>query len=674
MFRRIAWLVHFIWIGLLLAAVLFNRYQLKDEVLALAKQSAELSFTHIKNISRWNLSSEGIYTPVVTSGPDQVVTKDGMRLQRMVTSQILGHIQSSSITTGVRSRIIGLDPINSDNLPDEWEKTQLEASTDTVELIEAQTTLEGEPYYRVIHPLQSRPECLTCHEVTRENQNFSMGAFSVLVPLQPIKETLYRKELWFSVNMLILWFFGFFGIEITTRTILKRIKLRDKAREDLTRANNVYDALVATTHAIINQLPQQKLFEKVCEVAVQYGGFKLAWVGIVNKESKLVESVARSGSMGRYVQEITVSVDSDSEYGGGPTSIAIRENRPVIVKNFIQELSGTPWYEPAMRAGIRSSAAFPIVFQNTVIGAFKLYADKTDYFSERLIELLKQMSFDISFALDNLDKQQQFLEAQKLNQTLIDALPYPALLARFSDQRVVIANRKALEMGVVVGEVNSCCALPEKNTSDDLQVKERQRKDGQWDMICWCPVDDDNQGDLYLHFAVDITKRKKQENEINDIANRDHLTGLSNRRYFNEKLERRLRADAEKKTDIFSLLLIDLNGFKLVNDTHGHLVGDQLLIKIGQRLQGVLREGDTLCRWGGDEFVIMLPGSDHDQAQYLSVRLQNTFSQPFKLGQLDIESSCSIGAVTYPQDGTNAEQLLKAVDQQMYAAKRVFYQ
>lgn len=676
-FRRFAWLAQIVWCALLVAALLFNHYQHKDELLALAKQSAELSFSHIDDIRRWNLNNAGIYTPTEHPGPDQVVTVDGMRLQHLVTSQLLSQMQSYNKgnidPSGVHSRITGLDPINIANKPDQWERQQLEVSKNSFDPIAALTTIGANPYYRVMRPIPSGPQCLDCHQPTALNSNATMGAFSVSVPLLPIEATLRNKQIGIAVSLFILWLIGSIGIATTTKNILKRIKHSDKVREELCRSNNLYNALVATNYAIVKQLPRQKLFEKVCEVAVRYGEFKLAWVGIINEDTQQVESVARAGSMGQYVNDITVSVDPDSEHGRGPTSVAIREDRPIIVENFLKQLVGTPWYEPAHRAGIRSSAAFPIKFQDKVIGAFKLYADRTDFFSEKLISLLEQMTSDISFALDNLEQQQKFLAAQKLNQTLIDALPYPALLARYSDQRVVIANRKALEMGIVIGEVNNCCQLPERRTGNDLQVKERQRQDGQWDMICWCPVNEDEKSDLYLHFAVDITDRKRQEAQINDIANRDVLTGLTNRRYFNERLREELNTTDGHSVPPFTLVLIDLNGFKLVNDTYGHPVGDKLLIQISRRLQAVLRDCDTLCRWGGDEFVIMLPNGSSEQVQTLAKRLSSTFDQPFKLGQLKITSSCSIGLASYPENGSTADQLLQAVDNAMYASKREYY-
>jgi len=678
LFQRFSWLAQIVWAAVLLFALFFNRYQYKEEVLALAKQSAALSLAQIDNIRRWNMNNEGIYTPTATEGPDQLVTTDGMRLQHLVTSQLLSQMQrynkDGAVISGVYSRIIGLDPINPDNRPDSWERIQLEASKNSFEPISELTNVGDKPYYRVIRPIPSGPQCLDCHAPTPLNSNSTMGAFSVLVPLLPIEATLRNKNVGLAVSLFTLWLIGSIGIATTSRSIRKRVKLRDKAREELCRSNNLYNALVATNHAIVKQLPRQKLFEKVCEVAVRYGEFKLALVGIVNEKTKQVESVARCGSMGQYVNEITVSIDPDREDGRGPTSVAIREGRPVIVENFLEQVEGTPWYEPAKRIGIRSSAAFPISFKGKVIGAFKVYADKTDFFSERLIGLLEQMGSDLSFALDNIEQQQQFIAAQKLNQTLIDALPYPALLARYSDQRVVIANRKALEMGIVIGEVNNCCQLPENYTSNDLQVKERQRQDGQWDMICWCPVNEDDKGDLYLHFAVDITDRKKQEAQINDIANRDALTGLTNRRYFDEKLRAELSPVDGTRVEPFSLILIDLNGFKDVNDTHGHPIGDQLLIQISRRLQTVLRDCDILCRWGGDEFVIMLPKSTADQVQALAQRLNNTFEQPFKLGHLKIISSCSIGLASYPENGSSADELLQAVDQDMYTSKRRYYE
>lgn len=664
-FYRMAWFVQFIWAFLLCAALGIQHYQSQQEVLALAHQSATLSFDYNNSIRRWNLHTGGVYLPTNETGPLQVTTNDGLRLQQTVAAQMISQIQQFSSQDGVQTKITSLNPINPINAADQWERVQLEKEHP---VFVSQVTLDnGLEYYRTFNPIPSDDQCFTCHDQQYNSRNAIDGALSIQVPLQPLKVMLRTKLIGTTVSLFLLWILGTIGIATMTRSLIKRIRARDKAQQLMAHSKNLYSALSATNKSIAKQLPQTELFQEVCDIAIKFAGFKLAWVGMVDDETQHVKPVARSGSMTDYIDEINVSINPLVSEGKGPTSVAIRENKAVIVSNFLQELRGTTWHDPAQRNGIRSSAAYPICSNGVAIGALKVYADQTDFFNDELNELMQQMANDLSFAIDHLEQQSQLAHSQTLNQTLIDALPYPALLARYSDQRVITANRKALEMGIVVGEVNHCCQLPDQCDNDQINVKEKQREDGRWDMICWCPVDESNNGDIYLHFAVDITDRKKQESDTIDMAHHDALTGLFNRRYLNTQLEQSLQ---QNLTIPFSLILLDLNGFKQVNDQYGHVTGDKLLIQVSRRLRGVLRDCDILCRWGGDEFVIMFPNRLLTIDDDLVHRILNIFNQPFQFDNGLITSSTSIGLATFPEQGHTAEELLKAADHNMYLHKQ----
>ena|GEM_PF-911016 len=663
-FYRIAWIAQFIWAALFIGVLVVQHHQSEQEVLALAQQSATLSFTHNDNVRRWNLHTNGVYLPTEKEGPQQIITRDGMRLQRTVPAQMLSQMQEYSSDDSVQSKITSLAPINSANIPDPWERQLLETKQQSP--VSQIVTDDGQAYYRSFHPIPSTDQCLSCHDNAHTTNGSIDGALSIRVALKPLRMMLRTKVIATTVSLFSLWFLGGIGIATTTRSLIKRIQSRDKALLKMVHSKNLYSALSATNQSIAKQTSQEQLFQDVCDIATTFAGFKLAWVGLVDKESKQVQPVARAGSMDDYIDEINVSIDPDKPDGKGPTSIAIRENRPVVISNFLQELRGTLWYEPAQRNGIRSSAAYPICADGIAIGALKVYADQTDFFNDELNELMQQMAKDLSLAIDHFEQQSQLERSQTLNQTLIDALPYPALLARYSDQRVITANRKALEMGIVIGEINHCCQLPEQQSGDQIKVKEKQREDGRWDMICWCPVDESNDGDIYLHFAVDITDRKKQESHVIDMAHHDTLTGLYNRRYLNNQLEQTL---GQENPDPFTLILLDLNGFKQVNDQYGHLTGDKLLIQVSRRLSGVLRNCDTLSRWGGDEFVIMIPNRLLTLNHNLVQRIIHVFDQPFQFEHGLITSSTSIGLATYPGDGNTAEALLKAADNNMYQDK-----
>ena len=152
-----------------------------------------------------------------------------------------------------------------------------------------------------------------------------------------------------------------------------------------------------------------------------------------------------------------------------------------------------------------------------------------------------------------------------------------------------------------------------------------------------------------------------------DMAVTDSLTGLYVRRYFMVKLQEELLR-AERYKNILSILMADLDGFKNINDTYGHDAGDRVLNAIGKFLQQNIRDVDVVARYGGDEFVIMIPEAAEDAAYILSERLRKQFSE-LKLEKMP-PITISLGIATYPLDGTELEDLIKKADSAMYAAKR----
>jgi diguanylate cyclase (GGDEF)-like protein/PAS domain S-box-containing protein len=178
-------------------------------------------------------------------------------------------------------------------------------------------------------------------------------------------------------------------------------------------------------------------------------------------------------------------------------------------------------------------------------------------------------------------------------------------------------------------------------------------------------------GDVHEIVTVtrDVTVRRAREAQVEQLAFNDPLTGLANRRSFQSSAERRLR-EATQSERMLSLLYLDLDCFKLVNDTMGHAVGDDLLTQVAERLRSSVREGDVLARLGGDEFAVLLPQADAAQAAALAQRILDQFAQPFLLRGGPVYVTTSIGIACAPGDGATIEDLLKHADVAMYRAKR----
>ncbi|WP_440055046.1 EAL domain-containing protein [Pseudoalteromonas sp. T1lg65] len=176
---------------------------------------------------------------------------------------------------------------------------------------------------------------------------------------------------------------------------------------------------------------------------------------------------------------------------------------------------------------------------------------------------------------------------------------------------------------------------------------------------------------LYAAIFSDITERKNAEEKIARLAYFDELTGLPNRRLFYDRLSMAL-ASAHRYHQQLSVMFIDLDRFKEVNDSLGHSAGDKLLVKVSERIKAILKEGDTLARLGGDEFVVLLTEvNGMSDVVTFAEQVLEALSIPFQLGEIPVTATASLGAAIYPDDGKDTETLLKHADVAMYRSKEV---
>lgn len=182
--------------------------------------------------------------------------------------------------------------------------------------------------------------------------------------------------------------------------------------------------------------------------------------------------------------------------------------------------------------------------------------------------------------------------------------------------------------------------------------------------------DPDDKADRVLALGLDITERVRLEEQLERNAHFDALTGLANRTLFMQRLHQAVAQD-ENTNQGFALLFLDLDGFKTVNDSHGHPCGDELLKFIGQRLSGITGANDTVGRLGGDEFALLLPDADSAEAAFLAAEhYLQAFDEPLLLCGARHRLGASIGIALAPEHGRSADELLASADRAMYRAKR----
>ncbi len=174
----------------------------------------------------------------------------------------------------------------------------------------------------------------------------------------------------------------------------------------------------------------------------------------------------------------------------------------------------------------------------------------------------------------------------------------------------------------------------------------------------------------YVAVVSDMTERRAAEETIRFQATHDALTSLANRTYFMSTLNKALEAARSKRQQV-AVLFVDLDGFKPVNDDHGHGTGDLLLAAVARRLERCTRKSDLVARIGGDEFTIFVEGPQVARvARRIGETIVRRLAEPFHLDGKDLELGCSVGIAVFPEDGDNVDALVGAADKAMYEAKQ----
>jgi diguanylate cyclase (GGDEF)-like protein/PAS domain S-box-containing protein len=243
------------------------------------------------------------------------------------------------------------------------------------------------------------------------------------------------------------------------------------------------------------------------------------------------------------------------------------------------------------------------------------------------------------------------------------------LLKVGTSHQAVIADR--VSRGILQGDTSTTAAQRKLASLDQLpkdsaSCRVDEFADGRFILVTRQPMD----GGGWLATHEDITERRRAEAEIVHLARHDALTGLANRAEFNARLQaasKRLKRSGGTVT----VMMVDLDKFKVVNDTYGHPAGDQLLIEVGRRLQSTVRETDAVARLGGDEFAIIQEGgaNQHEDAIALALRIIAAISEPFDLNGNRASLGTSVGIVLAPEHESDPEGLLKRADLALYDAK-----
>lgn len=462
------------------------------------------------------------------------------------------------------------------------------------------------------------------------------------------------------------------------------------------RLKHLYAALSQCNQAIVRATNKEELFPILCQDAIQFGGMKMAWIGIVDESSEYLKATSFYGDGTDYLDGLLISCDPTNPTAKGPTGRAFHENQSIWCQDFQNDPLTSQWHERGQKYHWGSSAALPLTCNGKVVGVFTLYSEAIGAFDEAARKLLEEMAMDISFALDSFERdtaRKEAEEALQKNQShllaiienepecvkLVDPLGAllemnPAGLAMLEAESLEEAQKYSLIDYLLPEWRAPFIALHKSVMNGNNALLEFEIKGlkgtRRWLETHATPLrDSDGKVTMLLGITRDTTERKNNEEKIRYLANFDNLTGLPNRTQLALKIKH-LLSMAKRNNQQIAVMFLDLDRFKDINDSLGHSIGDTVLIESAARLTSFLREEDTIARLGGDEFIIILPDTQIDGASQVAQKLLDAFQSSFHIGDHELSISASIGIALYPNDGDDFETLYKNADTAMYRAKQ----
>ncbi len=376
--------------------------------------------------------------------------------------------------------------------------------------------------------------------------------------------------------------------------------------------------------------------------------------------------------------------------GQGPCGWVAQNRRPLIMQNI--QPSTDPNAEMAHSVGLKAYACHPLIAQNEFVGTLAFGSRRRTEFSQDELAVIETVCSQVAVSLKRMRADDKLHGSEERYRALYEDNPsmYFTLDAQGS---ILSVNRFGSEyLGFSNAEMVGQSVLMLFHEEDRQSVLEqfqayvanpshlpahwefrKVRKDGS---VLWVSeavrcVKNAQGNTVVLIVCDDITERKRVEERMRHEAFHDALTGLANQARFHALLTQAITAARHRENGQFAVLFIDLDRFKVVNDSLGHMIGDQLLIAIARRLEASLRPCDALARFGGDEFTVLLGDiSNPAEAVRVTNLIHEVFLEPFLLpGGHEIYSSASIGIALSTPDLEKPEEILRDADIAMYRAK-----
>lgn len=630
-----------------------------------AANKARFIFQMIEDVRLWNAGHGGVYVKVTKNTPSNpylktkdkdIVTLKGTNFTQInpayMTHQIADVIREQS---QVLINITSLNPINPDNIADEWERNSLKAFEEGYQENFSFLDITDVHLFRYMAPLLTIKSCLECHEHQGYKLGDVRGGISVSFDSIPFLKTANQQ---IQTQMTV---HGFAWLLLCGLTILALSRLRVQMMT-LHELNEQQEEIVT-----LRTQDLRKEAQKRQEAESQFHRFIDATAeGIIaldiNGRCTFANPQA-ANLLGLNGAEDLIG-EKFHKISGHQTQ---NDHCPII-----QSMQDGKSIRSAQDFFTRrDDTDFPVeytaspVFQNVkIIGSIVTFMDITER-KEKESELQK-----LSIAVEQSPATTMITDAkgkiEYVNKRFSEVSGY-------SKEEIIGKNPRFLKSGhtsdAVYKHMWETITIGNEWKGEFLNRK----KDGTlfWEEALISPIKD-SFGEI-THFVAakrDITEYKQEMDEVWHQANYDILTNLPNRNLFEDRLDNAV-ALAEREGRKLALLFIDLDGFKNINDSFGHEIGDLLLKATAERLQSNLRHSDTAARIGGDEFVIILQDSQSIEAvENVAFKILEEVSKELVIQDHKVQVTASVGIAIMPRDCTSSNDLLRFADIAMYAAKQ----
>jgi diguanylate cyclase (GGDEF)-like protein/hemerythrin-like metal-binding protein/PAS domain S-box-containing protein len=481
----------------------------------------------------------------------------------------------------------------------------------------------------------------------------------------------------------------------TREELRARTLARERAEKELEARNAYLSASNRTLQKMLDDAPlADTLNDLMLTIERSHPGV-LATVLLADRSGTYLRTVAAPSLPQEWIQ-VTQHVPIAAE-GGGSSGTAAFLGRRVVVEDNRTDPSCSAFLEAAQRAGLRSGWSQPFNdSQGKVLGAFAIYHPEPTVPSEEEIQLIEDYGNLVRLAVERTRLAEQLRCSQAKYRLIAEnsndvvwLMEVPSL--RFSYISPAIQRQRGWMpeeiIGHSVGALHSpeaeetfrenladCTATAAPSTLHQRFELELPHKDGHLvpvEVSATVLLDESGHPYQIVGTSRDITERRANEEAVRRLAFFDGLTDLPNRRLLEDRLQQAV-ARAHRERMGLSVLFIDLDKFKPINDEFGHVAGDWLLQQAAQRMLECLRQSDTVARIGGDEFVVLLPDAGEVvAATAVAEKIRATLERPFTMDDgCHLQISSSVGVVLYPFHADNARDLLRFGDEAMYRAKR----